>query len=142
MEIIVGVCLLMQAVWDFRTKELPLWITIVLGSCGLIYSLYIKREGWDMIFALLPGLFCLVIGYITRQSVGYGDGILIGVLGLFYTWKEIFEICSIAIMVAGFVGLILLVIFKKNGKYEIPFIPFLFLGWCLFYGMRFIGGLV
>ena len=131
MEIIAGGCLLIQAIWDIRTKELPLWMSLVLGGSGFVYSVCYKNYDLEIIIALLPGLFCLFLGYVTRQAVGYGDGILICSLGMIYTWQEVVQICSIAIVFAGLAGLILLVVFQKNRKYEIPFVPFLFLGWCL-----------
>lgn len=139
MEIFAGICLLIQSMWDIRTKELPLWISAVLGCCGFVYSLCTQRMGWEMVYALLPGLFCLFLGFVTRQAVGYGDGILLCALGVFYTCEELMQICTIAIVAAGFAGLILLVVFQKSGKYEIPFVPFLFLGWCICFGMDFIG---
>ena len=135
-EVIAGLCLLLQAIWDIRTKELPLWISLVLGSCGFLYSVCNKRSGLEILIALLPGLFCLLLGYVTRQAIGYGDGILICSLGLIYTWQDVVQICSIAIVFAGLMGIVLLVVFRKNGKYEIPFVPFLFLGWCVLLGMR------
>ena len=36
----------------------------------------------DLIIGLLPGLFCIAISWISRQSLGYGDSILIAVSGI------------------------------------------------------------
>ncbi len=140
MEIVVGICLLIQSVWDIRTKALPLRTSILIALCGLGYSAYMRRDGWEIIVALIPGVLCLVIGYITRQAIGYGDGILLCALGMWYSCEVVVATFMIALIVAAMTGLVLLVLFQKSGKYEVPFVPFIFLSWCIRFGLDLIGG--
>lgn len=140
MDIMAGVCLLIQGVWDIRTKEIPLWVSLGLGGCSFLYSVCNQREWLCICFSLIPGMICLMLGYCTRQAVGYGDGILLCALGMLYPMEELLTICLVAIVFAGFVGLVLLVVFRKNGNYEIPFVPFLFLGWLFLYVGSLAGG--
>ena len=119
MEIVVGIALFVQSVWDIRTKELPLRISIFLGICGLGYSIYMRRDLWEIIFALIPGVLCLVMGYITKQAIGYGDGILLCALGMWYSSEVLIVMFMMALICAAVVGLALLVIFQKSGKYEL-----------------------
>lgn len=141
MDIMAGVCLFIQGIWDIRTKEIPLWVSLCLGVCSFLYSLCCQREWVSICLALIPGIVCLGIGYCTRQAVGYGDGILLCALGMLYSVEELLDICIIATTLGGLVGLVLLVIFKKNGSYEIPFVPFLFTGWLLQYVGKLAGGI-
>ncbi len=141
MNLMAGICLLIQGVWDLRTKEIPTWVSLGLGICSFLYSVCSQRDWICMILALLPGAICLLIGYVTRQAVGYGDGILLCALGMLYSLEEVLDICIIASLIAGIVGLVLLVVFKKKGSYQIPFVPFLFLGWMLQYVTDLAGGL-
>ena len=83
--------------------------------------------------AFIPGAVCLVMGYCTRQAIGYGDAILLCSLGMLYSLQEILFICMTAVTLAGIVGLVLLVVFRKSGKYEIPFVPFLLAGWMVLF---------
>lgn len=140
MNIMTGICLLIQGIWDIRTKEIPMWISLCLGGCSFLYSVCNEREWMSIGLALIPGVVCLILGYVTRQAVGYGDGILICALGMFYSVEELLAICMIAIFFAGIVGLVLLVAFKKKGSYEIPFVPFLFAGWFVQYVINQVGG--
>ena len=134
MHIMAGVCLLIQGLWDIRTKEIPTWISLGLGICGLLYSLCCHREWMSLLLALIPGVICLILGGCTRQAVGYGDGILLCALAMLYTLEELLTFFTLAILLAGMAGLFLLVVFRKKGTYEIPFVPFLFAGWLCFYG--------
>ena len=119
MEIMAGVCLLMQSVWDIRTKEIPLWISLGFGCCSFMYSVCCQREWSSFCFSFLPGLLCLFFGFCTKQAIGYGDGILLCSLGMLYSLDHLTELILLALFLAGIVGLILLVVFHKKGKYEI-----------------------
>lgn len=134
MNVMAGICLLIQGLWDIRTKEIPSWISFGLGICGLLYSLCCHREWSCFCLALIPGVICLFWGFCTRQAVGYGDGILLCSLAMLYTLEEVLSIFMLAIFFAGIVGLLLLVVFRKKKTFEIPFVPFLFVGWLVFYG--------
>lgn len=133
MKIMAGICLLIQSIWDIRTKEIPLWVSLCFGGCSFVYSVCCGRTWVEFLLALLPGLICFILGYCTRQAIGYGDAILLCSLGMLYSLHELIFICMTAVILGGITGLILLVVLKKNGRYEIPFVPFLFVGWiCLF----------
>ena len=123
MKIMAGVCLLIQSIWDIRTKRIPLWISLCFGGCSFFYSICCKRTWMEFLMAFIPGAVCLVMGYCTRQAIGYGDAILLCSLGMLYSLQEILFICMTAVTLAGIVGLVLLVVFRKSGKYEIPFAP-------------------
>lgn len=140
MELIAGICLLIQGIRDIRTKEIPLWVSLCLGGGGFLYSIYSHRDWLDFCLGLLPGIGCLLLGYCTRQAVGYGDGILLCALGMLYSVEELLYICMVAACFAGITGLVLLVCFKKKGTYEIPFVPFLFVGWMFLYIQQNMAG--
>lgn len=127
--------LVIQSYFDLKSRKIPTVISFIGGAIGLIFSVYNKREIELLFWALIPGGICLLLGRITRESIGYGDGIIVGILGLFYDLEQVMSICLIAFGFAGISGLMLFIIFKKKGSYEIPFVPFLFLGW----GIQLLG---
>ena len=142
MDIMAGVCLFLQSIWDVRTKTIPLWISLGFGVVSFFYSLCIQREWNSFLYAILPGVFCLGLGYCTRQAIGYGDGFLLCALATLYSLEEVMQIIIVAISIAAVIGLVLFIIFHKSGKYEIPFVPFLFLGWMFSRGIVIIEGLI
>lgn len=82
-------------------------------------------EKSGMVLGLLPGIFMLILAWSTRESIGYGDGLVILGMGCFYALGEIMGIVMIAITIAGITALGLLVFGHKNRKSEFPFVPFL-----------------
>ena len=130
-EILVGGLLSIQSYWDLRYKEIPSMISIIAGIVGICLWKNGERNIAEIICSFIPGIVCLACGKISREAIGYGDGILLCILGIYYTLEKLMEICLIAISAAGLWGLTLLILFHKKGKYEIPFVPFLLFGWII-----------
>ena len=71
---------------DMRKQELHGWAILLLGISGMAVSLLggcWKNPVWFL--GLLPGIFMLILAWSTRESIGYGDGLVIGkepVLGI------------------------------------------------------------
>ena len=140
MDYIAGVYFLIEGIRDIKRKEIAPGVCFSIGILGCICSLLQGRDGMSFLLAEIPGCICLLISVCTRQAVGYGDGIFLCGLGMLYPLEEIVFICTSALVIAGITGLILLVVFQRNGKYEIPFVPFLFVGWILLQIIRKING--
>lgn len=119
--------LIIQSYWDIRYKEIPILVTIFGGFLGIICSVLRERAPGDLMEAVIPGLFCLLIGKITRQALGYGDGFLLCAMGMYVSCGTLLSILMTACIAAGIVALALLVFGKKHGKDQIPFVPFLLL---------------
>lgn len=127
--VLVSLLLVIQTYWDLRYRELPLVVSGVGGVVGIAMSIYQGREVEEIFLALLPGAVALFLGKITRQAIGYGDGVLITILGCYVPLEEVLFLCMFASVLAGIFALVLLIILRKKGTYEIPFVPFLFIAW-------------
>lgn len=117
--------LVLQSIWDCKCRQIPLAITVAGGVIGLCVSIMTERSYTDMIMGFFPGAICLVIGWITREAIGYGDGFLLCAMGMYLSAENIVAIVTIASFFAGIVGLILMVFGKKKGNDQLPFVPFL-----------------
>ncbi len=126
--IIVCIC----AVNDVKKKEIPL-PGIVLGSIvGLGIDLWQIANG-NLSFAetglaVLPGCFLLLISFITGESIGYGDGLLLAVIGLFTGFNRCMIILCISLALISISSLALLCMQKVTRNSRLPFVPFLALG--------------
>ena len=73
---------------DIRKKEISVISSFICGSVALLLriAMGLLRPQADavqfLLTAILPGCVLLLIGKITRQEIGYGDGILLLVCGL------------------------------------------------------------
>ena len=78
-----------------------------------------------MVFGITAGDIYAILAWSTRESIGYGDGLVILCMGCFYALGEMMAIVMIAITMAGIAALGLLIFGHKNRKSEFPFVPFL-----------------
>ena len=133
---LVGTCLcgsglLINGVIDLREKQVSLWITVLYGIVGIFWRIYCGTLSWNLLAALVPGAFCLIFAKLTGEKIGYGDGFMLLAAGCHLDWRQMLFMCMAAITCAGIVALILCLFFHKGKNYEIPFVPFLFLGYMM-----------
>ncbi|MBO5210160.1 MAG: prepilin peptidase [Lachnospiraceae bacterium] len=125
---IVCIC----AVYDVKKKEIPLQ-GIVLGSiAGIGIDLWQITVG-NLSFvetglAVLPGCFLLLISFLTREKVGYGDGLLLVIIGLFTGFYRCMIILCISLILISISSLALLCMRKVTRNSRLPFVPFMALG--------------
>lgn len=128
-EIILGIWLGVQGGIDLKYKEIPLWFVIVGGIGGIVFCILEGRVPTEVVLACIPGALALVFSKLTKEVMGYGDGIVFLVMGIYLSLERLLAIGMLAFLIAGVVALVLLVVFRKKGNYRIPFLPFLFLAY-------------
>lgn len=112
---------------DVRKQEISVKKMICFGILGIGYLIFFRKPVLgELLCSLLPGMLLLLLGRITSQAVGYGDGWVILILGLFLAPAELLGILGLASALAGIWALYLVV--RKRKDQEIPFLPFLLLG--------------
>lgn len=130
-EMILGIWLGIQGGIDLKHKEIPVWLVIPGGIVGMAFCILEKRSLEELVLACLPGIAALVFSKLTKEVMGYGDGMVFLIMGMYLSLEGLLEIVIIAFMIAGFVALVLLVTFRKKGNDRIPFLPFLCLAYAL-----------
>lgn len=127
------------AIMDSRKKAVSisyLWVGAVL-ALGFLWKEW-KVEGVEikeMAIRLLPGLIFLLCSRITREKVGYGDGILLLVLGICFPAVFLWQIWITAVFLITLWAGILLCTKRGNRDTRIPFIPFLWLANMILWGL-------
>ncbi len=128
-ELVLGIWLGIQGCVDFKYKEIPLWFSIFGAIIGIVFCVVEERELGSVVLSCVPGVAALVFSKLTKEVIGYGDGIVLIVMGIFLSLEHLLSIVMAAFSIAGIVALVLLVIFRKKGNHRIPFIPFLSLAY-------------
>lgn len=131
-----AVMLAFCSIQDIREKEVSLWklkVYGILATAISIWKLFSPEDDllvliFRLLAGLLPGIFLLILARITREAVGYGDGLILLFIGLSLGFWE-----CIGIFFAGLLGIFLaavlaLLLFGRKKSLEIPFIPFLLTG--------------
>lgn len=112
---------------DIRSQRISMSLLGIGIPIGIMFQVYYhKLSIWSLLAGVGIGLLIMLISFITGEKIGMGDGAVLAVTGLLLGGKRTFTLFVIA---SGLSGMTALFIFlkRKNGKQEIPFIPFLFL---------------
>lgn len=111
---------------DIREKRISAYKIAGFAGAAVLYLMAEGQLDWGEIMrSLLPGGLLLLLAFLTRESIGYGDGAAVAALGLWTGgWFAMMTVAT-GIMFAGAYGVVCL--FRKK-KELIPFLPFLLLG--------------
>ena len=60
-----------------------------------------------------------------------GDALVLLCLGAGYRWERVTAMLFGALCLAAVFSLVLLILKRADRKTELPFLPFLFFGWCI-----------
>ena len=113
---------------DIREKKISLNKLLPFAVSGLFYRLSVSfgfEKNGEIIMCLIPGGILILLAILTHEAIGFGDGVVVLILGLWTGGLLTVKAVSIGIMLSGICGCVLLVMKKKE---PIPFIPFLLMG--------------
>ena len=111
---------------DWKTKRISvMWLAVLgIGVCAV--QLYLKETGiWSILGASLIGAGFLLAGRCTKEAVGYGDGWLITILGIYLGAERLLEVLLSAGVGASLFALWRLSRCNWSRRLSIPFAPFL-----------------
>lgn len=119
----LGIC----AVYDYRMKQLPLWLFLAFGIWGLFLQIVSgKLFTVSALGGFAPGAALFAAGRCKPEKVGEGDGLMLLVSGLYLgLWQNV-ETLLIALLLMAPVSLWMLFRKKWNLGTKIAFAPFLF----------------
>lgn len=130
-EIFLFFFLAVCAVFDGLQKKIPLaavWLGMLTAICLRAGGVTEEASLTAIALSLLPGAAFLLLGFITKEKVGYGDGWVLLMIGFFLDLPRCFLILLAGLLIESVAALVLLVFRKIQKDKEIPFCPFLLLG--------------
>lgn len=129
MEIIM---MTVAAIQDIRRKEVSVGIVLAAGAVSFITCIVAIAGGTfsieETIFSLIPGALLLLVAFICRNNMGYGDGLLILAVGPSVGFEKCILGLCVAFFISGIFSIVLMAVKRPGKGYAIPFIPFLTLG--------------
>lgn len=142
---IVHICLIIIlgviCIFDIKRKKIPVYMLIILAAAGIISNFTVGEFDIEKrIIAMLPGMILLIVSMITKQQIGYGDGMIILIMGLYIDIDDILSIVLSSFLLSSIAAIILMTVFKKKKNFEMAFSPFLLIGYGLVKGVYFICG--
>ena len=126
--------LLFSSFLDIRKREISIPVTLLFGLAGVVYSVRTVRTMTDYLIPLGIGILILGGSVLTRGQVGMGDGWMLLALGCMLRMECYIQMACIGMLLAAAYSGVLMLVFRKNRKTEIPLVPFLLLG--------YVGGMI
>ena len=124
-----GLLLGIQSIYDIRYQKIPTW-TIPLGTvCGIATWIGIFGGKGRQLLGIIIGILALLFAKISRQTLGFGDGLVLCNLGIALGFTSCLRVILFGLCLGGIWALILIIGRKANRRSTMPFIPFLFLGY-------------
>ena len=111
-------------------KSVPL--LLLGGMTAVLLHLFAQEESvFYLMTGMSVGIVLLLYSLVTHESIGYGDGCLFVMTGLFLGFWENLVLLLLASVLAGIGAAVLLFFRKKKKKERIPFVPFVFTAYVL-----------
>ena len=102
------------------------------GMAAVLLHLFAQEESvFYLMTGMSVGIVLLLYSLVTHESIGYGDGCLFVMTGLFLGFWENLVLLLLASVLAGIGAAVLLFFRKKKKKERIPFVPFVFTAYVL-----------
>lgn len=136
--IITAVFSVILSIQDIKSRKISNWILILFAVCALTVSVIFNFKSWYLflISAVLSGIFYLLIYFVSRKKLGFGD-IYFGITQGFVLLPQYLWIC---IVTETACALIFAALNRKNldKQIKLPFIPFMSAGLIAAFSVRFI----
>lgn len=119
---------------DYKTKMIKtkwLWsLGLAGGICHLLQTGHIAVE--EVVLGSMTGVVLLVVAKVSKECIGFGDGWLFFVTGIFLGFFKNVVLLSGSLLLAGIYAVICLLL-KKKGKHDrMAFVPFVFVAYVVF----------
>lgn len=114
---------------DIRKREISLLLTGIFTVAAVLRLFYYGNFSANMFLSVGMGVFFVGMSVVTAGDVGMGDGLVMLALALAMETEDFFLMLLSALAVSAIWAGVLLVPMQKSRHTQIPFIPFLFLGY-------------
>lgn len=136
MQLIFIFCYLaILSIFDSREQKIPIVFICVGGVIILVMALYenVMNDGigWiEILCGMIPGIVLLCVARTTKM-VGIGDGMVFLGLGTYMGIRCTFMLLCVSTLLSAVLSILLLIGNKVKGGTRIPYLPFVFVAFCL-----------
>lgn len=113
---------------DIQKRSISAKVLLFFGLFAVFVDIFSKIPILLCMTGLLPGIGLLILGKVSGQKIGYGDGFVVTVIGLLLYGKSTVVIFLSALFLCACSSIVFLCAGKMKRKAAVPFIPFLAAG--------------
>lgn len=129
-ETILLIFLGLAAFMDINTRTIPLLLPAGVFAAGLVIKLAFSGAiWWQVLLGCIPGVVLILTGFLSRQAIGYGDGLVFIAAGPFLGLINSIFLLFISLVLAAFFSMAALALKKKRLRSAFAFIPFILGGY-------------
>ncbi len=113
---------------DVKTGKISLRLICFFALTGILVNFVLKSPLHTWVYSILPGLGILLFGRLSGEQIGYGDGLVMVVTGLFLEARGAVSLFLSGLLLCAVSAAVLFLSGKATAKTTFPFLPFLLAG--------------
>ena len=123
--IAVFAMLLYESIVDIRTKSIDIVAAVPVGIMGGFLNIFVYGNNKRYVLGAAVGIALILAAWISRQSIGYGDGIIFTVIGLCLEPERVVWLLWLSMTAAGIYGAVGIITKRRGADSSMPFVPFI-----------------
>ena len=132
---LVGLLLAVNSYLDWKKHEISLVSLLVFGMAGVGVNWGFGYQPLEEVLGgVLLGMLMVLATYFTEEAIGFGDGLLLAVTGLFLGFWETLHLLVRGLLLCALLMGIFMLLGRIDRNVRVPLVPFLLLS--------FIGGIL
>lgn len=125
-QVACGVYLFMLSAADMWMRKLPVWALAAGGAAAGAFRIYDSRIPVILVAAgAAVGVVFLAVSKVTEEGFGYGDSLLILIMGIYLGFWNLLGILLGAFFLSALFAVIALLSHRFSRNTGYPFVPFL-----------------
>lgn len=117
---------------DLKREIIYVPLIVCMGIIGVICHIFLQENTiWNLMSGMLIGVILLLGGIWSGEKIGYGDGVIFIMTGIFLGFWGNMLLLMIASILAGVTCTGLLLTHKKCKEEQIVFVPFIFISYVI-----------
>lgn len=101
----------------------------IFAAAALLWNICAGVLSWERFISVGIGGFFLAVSLLTKGALGLGDGWLLMALGIGLDIGEFLTVLFVGMLGCALWAVVLMIVFRRGRNAEIPFVPFLLLGY-------------
>lgn len=131
-NLILGTFLGICSYTDIKKKEVYTMLMAPFLLAGIAVSISPLGPGIkNALFGVAVGVFILILSFITRGSIGAGDGIALMITGFYLGFLDNIRLLCLALFLSAIISVAVLLIKRCGKDKELPFMPFLLIAFLI-----------
>lgn len=134
---LIGIFLVWNTITDIKKREVSHLSVLLFVTIGIVLFVMDKEKNiYSLLGGAAIGVCLLLLSMVLMESVGFGDGLVVLVCGIFTGFFKNLMLLMTGFLLTSLAGILLILLKKANKKSRLPFVPFLTMA----YGLSVLGG--